>query len=87
MLKNKSWHMIYDSLKDVATPNDAYVLARTDPIKRKYQLVKVHPNLSMVEYDVMEELQSRPPQKVMKPKRGYNAATEVLDETHIPFEE
>jgi hypothetical protein len=84
--KSKSWHDIFESLKDVPVPNDVYVLARTDPRRQKYHLVKVHPVLEFVEYDVMGELFSQPNQRVMKMGRGSDTAIKQTDETYIPFE-
>lgn len=85
MKKNKSWRQVYESLKDNPIPNDVYVLARVDAEKQKYQLVKVHPILEIVEFDVMDELFSRPKQKVLKPKRGATPVMEELDEINLPF--
>lgn len=84
--KLKSWRDAHDSLKSVSTPNDVYVLARIDPEKQKYQLVKVHPQLELVEYDIKEELFSRPKQKVLKMERGATPYLKPTDEIHIPFE-
>lgn len=84
--KSKSWHDVFVSLKDIPIPNDVYILARIDPKRQKYHLVKVHPVLEFVEYDVMEELLQQPKQKVMKMRRGSDTAISPTDETHIPFE-
>lgn len=86
MQNNKSWYDIHQSLKGVSLSNDVYVLARIDPKKQVYHLVKVHPDLELVEFDIREELFSRPKQKVLKMGRGANPAIKPTDEIHIPFE-
>jgi hypothetical protein len=85
MKKNKSWRQVYESLNDNPIPNDVYVLARVDTEKQKYQLAKIHPTLEIVEFDVMDELFSRPKQKVLKLRRGTAPVMEELDEINFPF--
>src|SRR3990167_676906 len=83
----KSWRDIHQSLKHLGIPNQVYILARIDPLEHKYQLVEVNPNLGLVEYDVQQELYSKPRQKILKMERGATPYLRPNGETHIPFED
>lgn len=86
LVGSKSWVEVHEALKDVDTQNDVYVLARIDPIEQRYQLVKVHPTLEIVEFDVQEELLGGPSRRVLKMRPGTNTEFSFSDEKHIPFE-
>ncbi|MDB5166913.1 MAG: hypothetical protein JWN26_58 [Candidatus Saccharibacteria bacterium] len=83
---SKSWAEVRKALKGVGIPNDVFVLARVDPVDHKYQLVKVHPTLEFVEFNVNTELNSAPSQKVLKMTPGSVVEYRELKEEHIPFE-
>lgn len=86
MQKAKSWMQVHQSLKELNHPNEVFILARTDPVKHIYQLVQVNPVIGIEEYDVQEELFSKPKQKVIKMEKGSTPYLKPNGETHIPFE-
>lgn len=83
--KAKSWMEVHQSLKELNHPNEVFILARVDPVKHKYQLVQVNPVIGIEEYDVQEELFSKPKQKVLKMAQGSTPHLTPNGETHIPF--
>ena len=76
---------IHSSVIATGSQNDVYILARIDPIKQKYRLVKVNPVVGIVDFDIYQELMSKPKQKVMKLRKGTDNDLIIADERIIPF--
>jgi hypothetical protein len=83
---SKPWLDVHEALKEVGINNDVFILARMHPTNHQYQLVKVHPVIEFVEFDVNNELNSMPRQKVLKMTPGSNVEYSLANEDHIPFE-